>query len=78
MKQSMEVIAQFTDGRVIPRRVRYYDIDSASYLEKDITELAYEIIEGNNSTYGVRFSDWDEKILGFCYKEGRWSFKDHL
>lgn len=78
MKRSMDVIAEFADGRVIPRKVRYYDVAAASYVEKDIQELAYEIIEGKTSIFGVRFSDREERILGFSHRDGSWSFQDHL
>lgn len=78
MWDSMEVIAEFIDGRVIPRKVRYYDVDSANYIEKDVKELAYEVLDGKTSRYGVRFSDSEERILGFSYRDGSWSFQEHL
>ena len=78
MWHSMEVIAEFIDGRVIPRKVRYYDVDTANYVEKDVTELAYEVYYGKSSRYGVRFSDCEERILGFSYPDGNWSFQNHL
>lgn len=78
MKRQLEVIAEFTDGRVIPRKIRYYEVASARYIEKDVRELSYEIIDRNRSTFGVRFSDREERILAFSYRDGRWSFRDHL
>lgn len=74
----MEVIAEFSNGRVIPRRIRYYDVTTASYIEKDVKELSYEVIDGQISRYGVRFSDQEERILAFSHINGSWFFQDHL
>ncbi|MFZ2257938.1 MAG: hypothetical protein WAV55_07355 [Clostridiaceae bacterium] len=76
--RSMDVIAEFTNGRVIPRKIRYYDVSSASYIEKDVKELSYEVINGRVSRYGVRFTDREERILGFSHLNGNWFFVDHL
>ena len=74
----LEVIVEFAYGRMIPRRVRYYDLNSAVYEEKDITSISYELINLKESRYGVRFHDGEAGILSFIRKSGRWRLVEHL
>lgn len=74
----LDVIAEFADGRVIPRRVRYYDINSAEYVEKDIVSIYYEVADGRQSQYGIRFSGDQSGILSFYRATGRWQLVQHL
>ena len=74
----LEVIVEFAYGRMIPRRVRYYDLNSAVYEEKDITSISYELINLKESRYGVRFHDGEAGILSFIRKSGCWRLVEHL
>ena len=74
----LEVIVEFAHGRMIPRRVRYYDLDSAVYEEKNITTISYEMVGLNESRYGVGFHDGEAGILSFERKTGCWRLVEHL
>lgn len=77
-RQTLEVLAEFRNGRVIPRRIRYYDVDSATYIEKEVSRLSYEVRSSGTTSYGVAFSDREERILKFCPLAGSWQFIGHL
>lgn len=74
----LEVIVEFAQGRMIPRRIRYYDLNSAVYEEKDITSISYEIVSLNESRYGVGFHDGEAGILRFIRRTGCWQLVGHL
>ena len=74
----LEVIVEFAHGRMIPRRVRYYDLLSAIYVEKDIKSISYEVVDLKESQYGVRFNDNETGILSFIRKTGCWRLVEHL
>ena len=78
MNQGLEAIAEFSQGRVIPRRVRYYDVDRADYVEKDITGIFYEVSEQSGSRYGIQFGDQTTAILLHRRTNGQWVLTDHL
>lgn len=78
MRQGLEVIAEFSQGRVIPRRIRYYDVDLADYIEKDIIGIFYEVSEQTGSRYGIRFSDETTAILLYHPRNGQWGLTNHL
>ncbi len=77
-RQALEVLAEFSQGRIIPRRLRYYDVRSATYIEKDVTSLSYEVRSQDMTSYGVRFMDQEERILSFLPASGSWEFSEHL
>ena len=74
----LEVIVEFAQGRMIPRRIRYYDLNSAVYEEKDIMSISYELVSLKESRYGVRFYDGEAGFLSFVRRTGCWSFVEHL
>lgn len=76
--QRLEVLADFSNGRVIPRRIRYYDVDSATYVEKNVARLSYEVRSLGTISYGVRFTDHEERIIRFHALAGSWQFTGHL
>lgn len=77
-RQTLEVLAEFSNGRIIPRRIRYYDVDSAIYVEKNVSRLSYEVCSSGTTSYGVRFTDHEERILKFHPLAGSWQFSEHL
>lgn len=78
MRQELEVLAEFKEGKIIPRQIRYYDLVSASYLKKDIKEISYEVTDVKGTTYGVRFRNSESGMLRHYRLTGKWEFARHL
>lgn len=78
MEEALEVVVLFSQGRIIPRRIRYYDLPKASYDEKDIAEIFYEVRDLRGSRYGIQFSDGQTGILHYNLKTGLWQLISHL
>lgn len=78
MRQPLEVIAEFKDGKIVPRQIRYYDLASASYLKQEIKEVSYEVDDVKGTTYGVRFQNSERGMLRHYRLTDRWEIALHL
>ncbi|KAF5064206.1 hypothetical protein SDC9_139849 [bioreactor metagenome] len=75
---NMEVIAEFIQGRIIPRRIRYYDLASAEYRERDIRKISYEMRNQKETQFGIEFSDTESAILNYSHRTNQWRMVEHL
>lgn len=78
MRQSLEVMAEFKQGMVLPRQIRYYDVQTACYLKKEIREISYQVSDARGTTYGVRFQGQEQGMLRYSRVTGQWEFAEHL
>lgn len=78
MHEPLEVLAEFKQGKIVPRQIRYYDLGSACYLKKEIQEIAYEVTDAKGTMYGVRFRNKESGMLRHYRLTGRWELAVHL
>ncbi|MFB0918764.1 MAG: hypothetical protein QMB63_06830 [Clostridiaceae bacterium] len=76
--KKIEVIATFqNEGRIVPRRVRYYDESEAEYIVKDIVKIYFEERSPYTTRYLVSIDEAGEDIsLIFDEKKATW-YKDN-
>ena len=61
--KTIEVIVSFSNGRIIPRRVRYYCEALAEYKVSDIMDIYYEERVGNTIRYSVKLKEEERDAL---------------
>lgn len=74
----VEVVCDFIKGRILPRRIRYYDVAQGSYQERWIKTIDYCWDQGDKLSYGVSLNGGDGVILSFFKDQDRWFLDCHL
>ena len=67
--KKIEVIATFLDkGRIVPRRVRYYDELEAEYIVRDVAKIYFQEKYQHSTRFLISF-DISEEDVGLIFDE---------
>lgn len=73
MRSDAQTAVRFdTNGRVIPVRIRYYDMENAEYVSSDIDRIYYEEREPLRNIYSVRLKNGIDAKLFQNKRDLRW------
>ena len=72
-KSEIEVIAMFSEsGDIIPRRLRYFDLEMAQYVCRDVVEINYIMKENRDRIFSLDLNDDTRRRI--AWRDDQWFF----